>query len=171
MAMIQLQENDPIRVRREREMLSLLFVVDLRLEVHHKLKLISTMSIATFTDAIITLRSPFSYIVAALTCVAFSNGLSSIYLHVWINKPSCCALKHGGLHLTAALDWPVICRRLSFQRHGRMDFKLTDVTSKRSGSIASCLANLYCKSWKRFPGLPPHSGPAFSIAVCHCWTL
>jgi len=40
-------------------MLSLLFVVDLRLEVHHKPKLISTTSIATFTDAIITLRSPF----------------------------------------------------------------------------------------------------------------
>ena len=47
-------------------MLSLLFVVDLRLEVHHKPKLISTTSIATFTDAIITLRSPFSFIVAAL---------------------------------------------------------------------------------------------------------
>ena len=82
MTTIQLQENDPIRVRIEREMLSLLLLVDLRLEVHHKLKLISTMSIATFTDAIITLRSPFSYIVAALTCLAFSNGLSSIYLHV-----------------------------------------------------------------------------------------
>ena len=53
MTMIQLQENDPIRVRIEREMLSLLLVVDLRLEVHHKLKLISTMCTANFTDAII----------------------------------------------------------------------------------------------------------------------
>ena len=40
-------------------MIYLLLVVDLRLEVHRKLKLISTMSIAHFTDAIITLRSPF----------------------------------------------------------------------------------------------------------------
>ena len=48
MTMIQLQENDPIRVRIEREMFSLLLVVDLRLEVHHKLKLISTMSMAVF---------------------------------------------------------------------------------------------------------------------------
>ena len=46
-------------------MVYLLFVVDLRLEVHRKLELISTMSIAHFTDAIITLRSPFFYYIVA----------------------------------------------------------------------------------------------------------
>ena len=40
-------------------MVSLLLVVDLRLEVHHKLELIFTMLIANFTYTIITLRLHF----------------------------------------------------------------------------------------------------------------
>ena len=59
---IQLQKGEPMR---ERGIFYLLLMVDLRLEVHHKLKLISTMCTANFTNAIINLISPFSYIVAA----------------------------------------------------------------------------------------------------------
>ena len=47
-------------------MFYLLLVVNLRFVVHPTLKLIFTISIANFTNAIITLRSPFSFIVAAL---------------------------------------------------------------------------------------------------------
>ena len=47
-------------------MFYLLLVVNLRFVVHPTLKLIFTISIANFTNAIITLRSPFAFIVAAL---------------------------------------------------------------------------------------------------------
>ena len=55
-------KDEPMR---ERGIFYLLLMVDLRLEVHHKLKLISTMCTANFTDAIINLISRLSYIVAA----------------------------------------------------------------------------------------------------------
>ena len=52
MVRIQLQKDELMTGRREK-MFYLLLMVDLRLVVHLKLKLISTMFIANFTDAII----------------------------------------------------------------------------------------------------------------------
>ena len=44
------------------ELRNIILKVDFRLVVHPKLKLSSTSSIANFTDAIITLKSLFSYL-------------------------------------------------------------------------------------------------------------